>query len=246
MKKRLLSSPPSKASSTNLPSKHLDLEISNSNCHILATTASMLIKNAEVKRSILKDAGGDGPTQKLATRKLNAIGIIKAHCGIVNDDATLAKMKRQLELAKSISEINVAEKKQAEKKRESETQELIQAGPDAVKKLLSKGRDVSKLIKKEICAVLLTCFGVFENEKNKKPLLVSALENKIREFPNALSTIPIKNAADLPSFVEGTDAAAAAAAPPEALAVPALPEDNDDEYEFPPPGMNDCDEECEL
>ena len=55
--------------------------------------------------NLMKDADGDGAVKKVAERKLNAIGNINLYFYFVNDDTNLEKMRNQLQLAASISEI---------------------------------------------------------------------------------------------------------------------------------------------
>lgn len=59
--------------------------------------------------SFMKDAGGEGATQKLAKRKLDTLGDIKAHCCFANGPERYAKLKRAAELAVSLSTINRSE-----------------------------------------------------------------------------------------------------------------------------------------
>ena len=58
------------------PEARLGLEISDAQKKILLPSAQDL-----TCRELLRDAGGDGATTKLAKRNLDALGYIKAYCG---------------------------------------------------------------------------------------------------------------------------------------------------------------------
>ena len=55
---------------------------------------------------ILKDAGGDRATKKLAQRKLNNAGAITNHCGLQNHPSRIKKLLSALELTASLAEIS--------------------------------------------------------------------------------------------------------------------------------------------
>ena len=55
--------------------------------------------------SILKDAGGEGASKKLAQRKLNNASAITSHCGLQNHPARVKKLVTALELTASLAEI---------------------------------------------------------------------------------------------------------------------------------------------
>ena len=57
-------------------------------------------------KAILKDAGGEGATKRLAQRKLNNAGAITNHCGLQNSPARIKKLLSTLELTASLAEIN--------------------------------------------------------------------------------------------------------------------------------------------
>jgi hypothetical protein len=95
------------------PEGRLGLEISVAQKKIIAPTAQDL-----TCRELMKDAGGDGATLKLAKRKLDSLGDIKAHCGLANNTERIRKLQRAATLASSIPHIKrlleAAGKKQAE------------------------------------------------------------------------------------------------------------------------------------
>jgi hypothetical protein len=82
---------------TMSPSHYLGVEISDSNHAVLAVDD----KTTLTKREIMRDAVGTGSTMKLAARKLDSLGHIKAHLGMTNDESNLAKLKSHCMLAQS-------------------------------------------------------------------------------------------------------------------------------------------------
>jgi hypothetical protein len=86
------------------PETRLGLEITDIQKKILAPSEQDMTAG-----SLMKDACGEGATQKHAKRKLDALGDIKAHCCFANGPERFAKLKRAAELAVSLSAINRAE-----------------------------------------------------------------------------------------------------------------------------------------
>ena len=70
--------------------------------------------------------------------------------------------------------------------------------------------DVSKLTKKEICAISFRYFGTLYKEANPKPVLVSGLEGLMGAQPDVLATAGAPAAAALPLPVPPFPPAAAA------------------------------------
>ena len=68
------------------------------------------------RRELMRDAGGTRATTKLAKRKLDNLGYIKAHSGLENDLVRIGRMKRSAMLAESISHISRVEKEDAARK----------------------------------------------------------------------------------------------------------------------------------
>ena len=66
---------------------------------------------------IMRTAGGEGATRKMAKRKLSALGGINSLCCVVNGRKELEQQKRQLELAASLAEISAHKTAVAKKKR---------------------------------------------------------------------------------------------------------------------------------
>ena len=90
-----------------------------------------------------------------------------------------------LELTVSIAEISALTKANKDKDKCKADTELLDLAPASLQKLLGeklKG-DVTKLTKKEICAISFRYFGTIYKEANPKPVLVSGLEGNCRTAP---------------------------------------------------------------
>jgi hypothetical protein len=98
------------------PSAALDVEMTEDQKKIVAPSAEDW-----TCRELLKDAGGHGATMKLAKRKLDSIGDVKAHCCIANAPERIEKLQRALNLAASISAISRAGKEAKKTKTNAET-----------------------------------------------------------------------------------------------------------------------------
>jgi hypothetical protein len=172
----------SHAESTS-PSRHLNLEISESNRRVLRTT-----KLCMTKREIMKEAGGDGATMKLSARRLDHIGQVKSHSGLVNSEVAMNAFKNQLTLANSVALIQELEKAVAAKKAADSAETFTSSAPTALARLSEKNGDVSKLTKAEICCLLFSCYGAkIDEKKHLKPRLIEMLTDKIRENPEAVA-----------------------------------------------------------
>ena len=87
-------------------------------------------------------------------------------------------------------------------------------------------QDVSKLTKKEICALSLRFFGVLHKESNPKPWLISGLQGLITAQPAVLTSAHAA-AAGAPSTATATGPEHAPLTTPEAAAAVESNEDYD-------------------
>lgn len=71
----------------------------------------------------------------------------------------MRRLKNQLDLGKSMAEINRLAAEEAAMNKSRATAQLIALGPLAIQKLKSNARDVSKLTKEQIRAIAFTVFG---------------------------------------------------------------------------------------
>ena len=81
--------------------------------------------------------------KKVAERKLNAIGNINSYFCFVNDDTNLEKMRNQLQLTASISEISRIQRADQLLKKSKEHDEKVKLAPAAIKKLEQHGGDAA-------------------------------------------------------------------------------------------------------
>ena len=80
-------------------------------------------------------------------------------------------------------------------KKEAEVSGLFDLGPTALLKLREKSGDVTKITKKEMCAIASRYFSVALEENNKKELLVAALKAQISARPGVLPACVLDAAA---------------------------------------------------
>jgi hypothetical protein len=169
------------------PSNFLDVEVTDDQRGDLKTTHETTL----TKREIMRDVGV-GAKKKLAARKLDAMGTIKPHSGLVNTEEQLAKYVNKVDLTKSIADIEANEKAAALKRKNDSTRKLIQLSGDARTKLVAKNGDVSKITKKEISAMLLAFYGTSVDEsKHSKPVMIQMLSEKIQKSPENIVVSPV-------------------------------------------------------
>ena len=168
-------------STQKLPSAYLGVEVSKDQVEILVPSEKDLLIGA-----IIKDAGGEGATKKLAKRKLNNTGAITNHCGVQNNPARLKKLKDALELTSSLAEISALSKANKDKDKRKTDTELMDSAPAALQKLNRLNGDVAKITKKEICAISFRFFGRMYKEVDAKPTLMAGLTGLIAEQPDVL------------------------------------------------------------
>jgi hypothetical protein len=89
----------------------------------------------------MKDAGGEGASIRLAQRKLDNLGYIKAHSGLANDPKRLSRLQNQLDLAASLADISRIQEVIDQQKKKTERHDLLVLVPAAIAKFNKKGRD---------------------------------------------------------------------------------------------------------
>ena len=92
----------------------------------------------------MKDAVGEGVMIKLAKRKLDHLGSIKAHSGFVNKPLQMLKWRNQVQLTELLVYTQEDEKREAAKKKADEKSMLVKLAGGAMEKLSQKGGNVSK------------------------------------------------------------------------------------------------------
>ena len=164
------------------PSKHLELEISETNRRRLKEHK---IAQLEAKRKILNSGFNGNKKIRAAQRKLDGVGNIKNHCAIVNDERALEKLKNKQMMIDGIAQIEEANRKASSNKVQQAKEDLEKIAPAAKAKLLEK-KVVNTLTKAQIIAVLSVYFGRLADAKKLKPSLVMDLENEIAARPAVL------------------------------------------------------------
>ena len=164
-------------------------------------------------QSILKGAGGAGTTKKLAQRKLNNAGVITNHCGLQNNPERVQKLLAAVQLTASLAEIAALTKATKEQGKCKADTELIDLAPASLVKLNSEkvNGDLTKLSKKEICAISFRYFGCMYKAANPKPVLVAGLKELIAAQLTALLTAAAAVAVPAAATAAAAPAAAAAA-----------------------------------
>ena len=147
-------------------------------------------------RAIIKDAGGTGATKKLARRKMNNTGAITNHCGLQNQPERVKKLLSALELKASIAEISALTKASKVNGKSTADAKLLDQAPAALPKLNAKSGDMTKLLKKEMCAIAFRYFGTMLKENDAKPNLMTGLQGLVAAQPEVLA---VAAAAALPA-----------------------------------------------
>lgn len=133
-----------------------------------------------------------GGTIGLSKRKLDAMGGIRGQSCLLNSEERLEQMRMQLDLAMSLSVVKQAEAQAKRAKKEAAVYGLFECGPAALLKLRSKGNDVAKLFKAEMCAIAHRYFATDLDDKLKVPALVAALQELIAARPNVLPAVVVE------------------------------------------------------
>ena len=96
----------------------------------------------------------------MAERKLTNIGTVVGHCGVVNSDENLRKLRDSLEFAKSFAKIKRVQETEKKQKGENAQKDFEKNAPAAVRKLEKKDRNLKDLNISEIEAILFRVYNV--------------------------------------------------------------------------------------
>jgi len=124
----------------------------------------------------MKAAGGGGGLIAGPKRKPDAMAAVRGHSGFLNDEKFIRRLREQLDLAQSVSEIKSRERLAKKAKTDAATGELFDVAPRALAKLWSKSGDVTKLLKNEVNAIAYRYFATTIDGKLKSGFLAAALE----------------------------------------------------------------------
>jgi len=165
------------------PSDYLDVHMYQEQHVILDPSIEDL-----TSREILKDAGGEGATKKLARRKLDSTGFMNNQCFSANSNKRLKIMKAQLELVDTVAQINraIAAEKAVEKQSKQEKYSTI--APAAILKLRAKDDDFNKLTKNEMAAIAFTYFMKAEL-KGSKPDHMKAMSMLVTQHSSVMPRV---------------------------------------------------------
>ena len=97
-----------------------------------------------VIREILRGAGGDGVSKRLAQRKLDSTSFVNACCCEETNPKRLARLKAALEITASMAEVSKPQQEDKEKKNEEELTGLTPIATTSLLKLKSKDWVIDK------------------------------------------------------------------------------------------------------
>ena len=107
---------------------------------------------------ILKSVGNGGNKLCAARARLDNLGCVKSHCCFVNDPERLDRLKKHLQAASSLGDIEQAQKIIERRKRDEEECTLRSLFQQAVS-VFRNGEHGSKFTKKHIKSIMLIAFG---------------------------------------------------------------------------------------
>jgi hypothetical protein len=166
------------------PAQYLDVPMTADQDIIINPTMKDLTAH-----EIMKAAGGEGATKKLAQRKLNNTGAITSHSGIQNQPERIASLNKALQLAASMAEIKRVNKQKVDEEKSKATSCLLDCAPAAAVKLLAAESNPKKLTKNEIVSVAMRYFNKALPAAKSKALLVIALTDLIAAQPGVLASM---------------------------------------------------------
>ena len=150
-------------------SAHLDVSPRNKHQRDMMTSDFA----RKVQHNIMKEIGASGGTERLAQRKIDALGYIKSHSCFINDPQRMEKLKSKLELARSLERVKAIEDEEAVVNRKNEEGEHRKLLPEAIK-MFKEGAETKKFGKKftkaAISAILLLCYNL-KVSGNKDPMM---------------------------------------------------------------------------
>ena len=145
---------------------------------------------------------------KQPMRKLDTNGQVKNHCGLVNDEQALKKMKNKQMVNDSMAQIEELQRKLAQEKKRKAAEDQEELAPKAKAKLAQK-QVVAQLTKPEIASLLTVYFKTKTDTKQLKEPLVLALEDAMAAKPDVLG-VQLKEKAGPTASVAAAEAPAVA------------------------------------
>ena len=135
------------------PSANLAVHLYPDLLKSIPPTANQLRRDA-----IIKDYIGNNAARKCTRRNLNSYGYLISHCGVVNSEENMNRMKEQLVMADSVSEIHRKEAEDTVLEKLEKNKINDEKAPVAVQKLEDKGCKVVKITLAEIELILFSVY----------------------------------------------------------------------------------------
>ena len=161
--------------------------------------------------------------QGLVVGKLTALGTVVGHCGVVNSEEMMERMREQLAFAAAQAEVEKLEDEDKTKKKDDRNKEHEDLFPKAAQKLEKLSRNIAGLYTKEIEAILYSVYNkTIFGSKLRKPDYVKALEKELlanaNKYETLLLTLAVQAVVPVEATVEAPPPTAVATAPVEASA----------------------------
>jgi hypothetical protein len=153
------------------PSSGLGVHLYANSLKHIQPTAYDLCRGAIIKGYI-----GNNAAHMSTRRKMNSVGYVAGHCGVVNSEENMQRMREKLTMADSVAEISRLEAEDKELEKREKNKVHNEKAPAAAAKLEEKGCEVLKLTIKEIEALLFKVYNINMGGLKKKADYVKALE----------------------------------------------------------------------
>ena len=143
---------------------------------------------------ILKDAGGDGATKRLAQRKLDSVCFVNAYCCYANSEERIKLFKQAAQLAASLGDISKLSQEADATKKKAEADSFKDLAPGALAKVRLKNMDFNKLTIKEMQALAYEYYHVTNvtiPSTGLKKLKVDKLEEIYKENQDRLDKVSL-------------------------------------------------------
>jgi hypothetical protein len=110
---------------------------------------------------------------------MNQTGYVQRHCGLVNTEDKVLKLKNALQLSQSMATISNEQSNDAARKNIELEDMYCVLAPSALTKLAARNGNPTNITKKEILSIIFSVFIILQEDKNKKKILVEILMNQI-------------------------------------------------------------------
>jgi hypothetical protein len=165
-----------------MPNSYMDIAIKPSNIEVLKYMTAPYLS----RRAIMKYCAGNGATLNLAARKLNQTGYMQRHCGLVNTEVKVRKLKNALQLSQSMATITNGQCSERAQQRVENQLEYRTLAPVALEKLKGKNGELNKITKNEILSIMYFYFLVLGNNKKNKPLVLAVFMHCYLKAPEKI------------------------------------------------------------